>query len=210
MKLFSIEGNIGSGKSTLIKKLKELDNNIIFLPEPVDEWNTIVDSEGKNIIEKYYSDQKKYAFSFQMMAFITRVKQIKDIDADSIIIIERCVHTDREIFAKMLFDSCKIEDIEYSIYLRWFDYFTKDINLSGFIYVKTDPEVCIERINIRDRKGENIPIEYLIDCDKYHETWINSIDVDKKLVVNGNTNVTNDLPDDWINSIYSFIGLNNT
>jgi deoxyadenosine/deoxycytidine kinase len=70
MKIISIEGNIGSGKSTLIKKLRELpefQNGFTFLPEPVDEWNTIKDSDGITILEKYYSDQKKYAFSFQMM-----------------------------------------------------------------------------------------------------------------------------------------------
>ena len=60
-KIYSIEGNIGSGKSTIIKFLKEHfknNDNIIFLLEPVDEWNTICDND-KTIIEKYYQDKKK-------------------------------------------------------------------------------------------------------------------------------------------------------
>ena len=180
MKIISIEGNIGSGKSTLIKKIKQNDSflkNIIFLDEPVDDWNTIVDSNGVTIIEKYYSDQKKYAFSFQMMAFITRIKQIKDLKEldDTVVITERCVYTDREIFAKMLFDIGKIEDIEYSIYLRWFDYFVGELSLYGIIYVKSDPDVCSNRISIRARKGESIPLEYLTSCHQYHENWINSL-----------------------------------
>ena len=56
MKIFSIEGNIGSGKSTLINKLKNNNNHgIVFLPEPVDEWNKVVDSQGVNILTGAYS-----------------------------------------------------------------------------------------------------------------------------------------------------------
>lgn len=205
MKIISIEGNIGSGKSTLIKMLKNLKLNLIFLPEPVDEWNKIVDSNGTNILEKYYSNQKRYAFSFQMMAYITRLKQLLDCNAseNSVIITERCLYTDREIFAKMLYDSGMIEDIEYSIYLRWFDYFIKNIEINHFIYLRNDPEVCLQRIHIRDRKGETIPIEYLINCHKYHENWLNN--KENILILDGNENYSDKLPEKWISLINSFI-----
>jgi deoxyadenosine/deoxycytidine kinase len=175
MKIFSIEGNIGSGKSTLINFLKESDIDVYYLPEPVDLWNEIKDSSGVTILEKYYQDQKKYAFSFQMMAYISRISQIKSIKSDSIVITERCVFTDREIFAKMLYDKGLIEEIEYTIYLRWFDEFKVDID--GIIYLQTSPQTCDTRIKTRNRKGENIPIEYLTDCHEYHERWINSTDI---------------------------------
>ena len=115
--IFSIDGNIGSGKSTIINHLINsnitIENyNLIFLPEPVDVWNEIKDSSGVTILEKYYADPKKYAFSFQMMAYITRLSQIKmaikNNPINSIIITERCLFTDREIFAKMLYDSGQI------------------------------------------------------------------------------------------------------
>ena len=132
MKIFSIEGNIGSGKSTLINNLKKNNLNLIYLPEPVDLWNEIKDSNGVTIIEKYYQDQKRYAFPFQMMAYISRVSQIRQkFEDNAIILTERCVFTDREIFAKMLYDDKKIEEIEYAIYLRWFDEFR--CNLDGII-----------------------------------------------------------------------------
>ena len=46
--IFSVDGNIGSGKSTLIKKLKKelikiYNINVIYLQEPVDEWKSIKD-----------------------------------------------------------------------------------------------------------------------------------------------------------------------
>jgi deoxyadenosine/deoxycytidine kinase len=210
MRIISIEGNIGSGKSTLIKNLKELNlENIIFLPEPVEEWNKIKDTNGKTIIEKYYEDQKKYAFSFQMMAYISRLKQIQDnINENNIIITERCLYTDKEIFAKMLHDSGLIEDIEYSIYLCWFEHFIADAKINHFIYIKSDPDICSNRINLRNRKGEeSIPLEYLIKCHKYHENWLNN----KKevLFLNGNEEYSDKIPEEWLNLIKNFIKIEN-
>ena len=56
--IFSIEGNIGSGKSTLVEYLKEHlknlgDYKICYLQEPVDIWNTVTDKNGINILDKY-------------------------------------------------------------------------------------------------------------------------------------------------------------
>ena len=84
LKIISIEGNIGSGKSTVINSLKQLYSisnkipKIYFLEEPVSEWETFKDCNGKNIIEKFYADQKKYSFSFQMMAYISRLSMLKN------------------------------------------------------------------------------------------------------------------------------------
>ena len=61
--ILSIEGNIGSGKSTLMEELKkayENNPNIVFLKEPVDEWNNICDKDGNTMLSKFYADQKKY------------------------------------------------------------------------------------------------------------------------------------------------------
>lgn len=204
--VFSVEGNIGSGKSTLVEYLKKNKNpnlnfNIIYVQEPVDIWNTIVDSSGKNIIELYYSNQKRYAFSFQMMAYITRLSQLKKIIKEapdfSIIITERCLYTDYNIFAKMLYDSKLIEEIEYSIYCKWFNEFI-DIDVSGFIYVKTTPETCLKRINLRNRKGEEISHEYLLNCHNYHERWLENA---KKLVIDGEPQHSTEL----VQKIFSFI-----
>ena len=72
--IISIDGNIGSGKSTLIDNLKKhfLNEDVIFLEEPINEWNKIKDENNKTILEKYYENINKYAFCFQMMTFITR------------------------------------------------------------------------------------------------------------------------------------------
>ena len=184
MPIYSIEGNIGSGKSTLLAQLKKVSPELIFIPEPVDEWNTFKDSSGVTILENYYKDQSRWAFSFQMMAFITRVKQLRDIPKGVVVIMERSVFTDRNIFAKMLFDSGKIHDIEYAIYLKWFDELVGNLVVDGVVYVNTSPEVCAQRVQKRARPGEEpIEFEYLVKCDEYHEEWLR--DHPNKLVLNG-------------------------
>lgn len=227
--IISIEGNIGSGKSTLLANLKKYYNensNIIFLKEPVDEWSKIRDKNGVTILEKFYADQNKYSFSFQMMAYISRLKLLKDTlkdikyNTDScklyknkiIVITERSLYTDKMVFAKMLYDAGKIEDINYQIYLNWFNTFAEEFPINKIIYVRADPEICYQRIGIRNRNGEdNIPIDYLKLCSEYHENMLdksnNECVCKNQLILNGNNNIyeNKNILDDWICSIENFI-----
>ena len=180
-KLISIDGNIGSGKSTLMEALKQKfkDNkNVVFLREPVDEWGQIKDENNVTILEKFYANQKDYSFSFQMMAYISRLVLLKDAvknNPTTIFISERSLFTDREVFAKMLYKSGFIEEVNYKIYLRWFDSFSSEFPLNKVIYVKADPQVCFDRIKKRSRTGEsNIPFDYLENCHKYHKDMLDT------------------------------------
>jgi deoxyadenosine/deoxycytidine kinase len=195
MPIISIEGNIGSGKSTILKQLKNYSDDFIYIDEPVDEWLSIRDSNDKNILELFYQDQKKYSFSFQILAYITRLRSLLNAiksNPNKIIICERSIYTDKHVFAKMLYEQNKIEEIEWKTYKYWFDTFKEITKLNGIIYVNTDPHTCFERIKKRDRNGEStIPLEYLQECDKKHHDWIDNTNI-KKLVINGNDEFEND------------------
>ena len=124
--IYSIEGNIGSGKSTFIDILRKENKlkNSVYLEEPVKVWETIKDKNGVTILEKFYGNQEKYSFSFQLMAYISRLSELKKKikeNPSKIIFTERSILTDRNVFAKMLYDDKKIEEINYNIYLKWFD-----------------------------------------------------------------------------------------
>ena len=179
VQIYSIEGNIGSGKSTLVRMLKEYfkdSDKIIFADEPVEEWMSIKDNSGEDILSKFYADQKRYGFSFQMMAYISRIAILRKLvkeNPDSIIFTERSVYTDKKVFAQMLHDQGKIEQIDFIIYNKWFEHFLDEIDITGIIYIRTEPEKCGERIIKRNRKGEDIPLDYLKLCHSYHENWIN-------------------------------------
>jgi deoxycitidine kinase/deoxyguanosine kinase len=224
IQIISIEGNIGSGKSTLLSNLKKYYNqnvNVIFLKEPVDEWSKIKDEDGVTILEKFYSQQDKYAFSFQMMAYISRLKLLKDTINEIknngnkyMIISERSLYTDKMVFAKMLYDKNKIEFINYQIYLNWFNTFSEEYPVNKIIYVKTDHEICHKRISVRSREGENnISLEYLKSCQEYHENMLdkNSLDCicSCQIVLNGNHDIyENDkILNEWIETITKFINI---
>lgn len=210
----TIEGNIGSGKSTLMKYLREAVTNYSYVDEPLSKWDKFKDVNGKTILQKFYEDQHRYAFSFQTMALLSRLTAIKDSiedekkrSAPNPIITERCLHTDKHVFASMLFDSGKIEDINYQIYLSWFDAFIQECPINLVVYVKTDPTICQERIGKRLREGEEgIPIEYLQQCDVYHEKMLTELKR-PTLILNGNEDMIENpnLLESWKNQIQEFI-----
>ena len=160
--VISLIGSSGSGKSTLLANLKlryKGHPDIVFVDEPLSEWETIVDpSDGKNMLEKFYKDKETYAFPFQMMAYISRLALLKEAYEkveDCVIICERCLLTDKHVFAQMLYDDGKIEDINYQIYKKWFETFARDYPIDKFIYVNTEPTKCYERVGKRSRTGES-------------------------------------------------------
>jgi len=221
--IISIEGNIGSGKSTLLANLREhfKDNvDIVFLKEPVDEWAKIKDRNGTTILEKFYADQEKYSFPFQMMAYVSRIKELrttikeqkKNSSNPFVIITERSLYTDKMVFAKMLYDTGKIEHVNYQIYLNWFDTFSDEFPVHKVVYVKTAPEKCHERILKRSREGEdNIPLSYLKSCSFYHDNMLDKNLKDcvceTQLILDGNVNIYENTKqlDRWIEEITKFI-----
>lgn len=182
--ILSIEGNIGSGKSTFMTKLKEElqgREDVCFLDEPIEKWSTFKDEEG-GILEHYYKDQITWAFSFQMLAYISRLSILKKALMNKqykYIITERSLFTDKWVFCKMLYNQKLIHPIQYQIYQAWFDEFRIEEE-HQFVYIRASPEIAYERLNKRGRKGENIPLDYIKDCHRYHEEWLTD-----SLVLNG-------------------------
>ena len=211
-RIISVEGNIGSGKSTFVEMLKKyfLDNEempICFVQEPVELWNEIKDNDGKTMIENFYSNPEKYSFAFQMMAYISRLSILKAEfkKGYDIIITERCLFTDSNIFCKMLYDDGKIDELEYQIYNKWFNEFISDFPDIEYIYIQTSPETSNRRIKERGRKGEIIPLEYLKKCHQYHESWL---DKKAKIIIDGNlSNKDENNTKKWIKSIENFINI---
>ena len=181
--IISIEGNIGSGKTTLINQLIDVgcdgSKKIVYLHEPIEVWENIKDHTGENIIQKMYKNKYKYGFSFQILAYITfwqRLQNVlKNADENTVIICERSMNSCREVFAKMFKDSGIIEEFNYKILEIMFEQ-VETIPLDSIIYLNTGVELCNARIKQRDRLGEEeISIEYLEKSHKYHDEWLKSI-----------------------------------
>ena len=192
----------------------------MFLKEPVDEWEKIKDENGETILKKFYADQEKYSFPFQMMAYVSRIKVLRDTlktiktdieDKNIIIITERSLYTDKMVFAKMLYDTKKIEHVNYQIYLNWFDTFSDEFPVNKVVYVKTSPDKCYQRIVKRSRTGEeNIPLEYLTSCSIYHDNMLDKENQEcvclDQLILDGNVDIyeNENQVNEWINEIEKF------
>ena len=177
VRLLTVQGNIGAGKTTFINCLKAVvrdRTDVCVLSEPVEEWESINDGKGNNMLKLFYGDQHRYAFAFQMMAYISRLALLKRAikQGYSLIISERSLTCDREVFARMLANDGKLAAVEYKIYLQWFTEFTQDLPEEHIFYIRTDPVTAADRVVKRARAGEQISLDYLTRCHEYHEQWI--------------------------------------
>lgn len=57
--IYSIEGNIGAGKTTLINLINKYNNNIIVIEEPIKEWKNL---GGNNLLNEFYTNPKRWGF----------------------------------------------------------------------------------------------------------------------------------------------------
>ena len=209
--IVSVDGNIGSGKSTLVSILKcHYKCDVVVLPEPVDSWNEIKEEKtDENIIAKFYKDKHKYSFSFQMLALISRISELRKVikeNPNAVIITERSIETDKNVFCKMLYDEGCINEIEYKIYMKCYNEFMDEFPIAGTIYLYTSPSICYRRILMRDRKGETIDIEYLENCSEYHDKWLKSSQ-NLFIKLDGNIDIykSPNLVRGWIKQISEFL-----
>ena len=174
-KALVVEGNIGAGKSTFLTILqKHLSVDAVF--EPTDKWN--VGQEG-NLLDLFYKDTPRWAYTFQSYAFITRIQSILENQAKGsnhpVQVLERSVYCDRFCFAKNCFEDGNMSELEWEIYKEWFSWLVENYvqKPSGFIYMQTSPEVCLSRLQVRDRSEESaIPLSYLESLHSRHEDWL--------------------------------------
>jgi deoxyguanosine kinase len=177
--LVSLEGNIGSGKSTLLNKLKEAEPSWVFVDEPVDSWMSIKNQDGENLLEAFYKDKKRWSYTFQNAAVLTRGMMIKEAvekasDTPTVIVMERCIETDHKVFATMLERDGMLNGIEWELYSRWYSFLNTMVPaMNAYIWVDVSPDVCAQRIMKRNRHGEEgIPLAYLNDLHDSHTQWL--------------------------------------
>lgn len=170
----SIEGNIGAGKSTFLKKITT-EFNCPLLLEPCDQWQNI---NGYNLLDEFYKDIKRWAYSFQLYAFLTRVESIEkkiDLVKNAFFISERSIFADRYVFSEVCYNNGNMSELEWNMYKSWFDWTLHRINKkalpSAIIYLKVSPEISHHRINTRGRFEEkSIPIEYLMALNEKYDS----------------------------------------
>ena len=177
MHIFFVEGNNGTGKSTLLSCIQKHYPQHQVIYEPVDMWTELVDSSGTNILDYFYRDMKRYAYTFQNLAFISRIEKLNEIDySRDFVFIERSVWSDCNVFAQNCYEEGTLTEIEYKLYKRWFEWATNNIKINGtysHVYLRCSPEISADRMKNRGRKEESaVSLDYLRQIHNKHEKWL--------------------------------------
>jgi len=174
-KSFIVEGNIGAGKSTFLKLIEHrLDIQVVL--EPHEQWQKVGDTE--NLLEKFYADTQRWAYTFQTYAFVTRIMSQQEYAKKNIFssqLLERSVYSDRYCFAHVAHELGNMNALEWKLYQEWFTWLVDNYTTkpSGFIYLRTSPETCYKRLKKRCRKEEiDISLDYLQALHNKHEKWL--------------------------------------
>lgn len=173
-KYFVVEGNIGAGKSTFLKVINTfLNAQVVY--EPHEKWQNV---KGENLLDRFYSDTKRWAYTFQTYAFVTRILEREKAALSNgypFQILERSVYSDRYCFAKNCYELGLMNALEWKLYQEWFSWLvdTYMAKPSGFIYLQTDPLVCYKRLLKRNRQEEtSVTLDYLQLLHDKHEKWL--------------------------------------
>ena len=193
--IFSIEGNIGAGKTTIIHHLQRLYKDVLLVEEPVKEWQNL---EGENILKKKNEDMLRWGYSFEAYVLITKMNELTKVaySDTKIILIERCMLTDKAFFDVNV-ENNLCNPMEQAMFNNLYEFLSKNVypKLCGIIYLDTPVEECIRRIEERGRKEEKtIKPEYLKQLDGHFKKVVNESGV-PVLYLNGKYDLKTDLQD---------------
>ncbi len=161
----SVAGNIGVGKSMITTMIGEVMGWRMFF-EPV---------INNPYLEDYYKDMQRWSFHLQVYFLSKRFevqKEILDIPGSSV--QDRTIYEDAEIFAPVLHRRGCMDDRDYENYREVFRNMVAFLQPPDLIiYLESNPETVMERINSRGRNCESgIPLDFLQDLDIAYKDWI--------------------------------------
>ncbi|CAL5187319.1 unnamed protein product [Lathyrus oleraceus] len=178
---FCVEGNISVGKTTFLQRIAnetiELRDLVEVVPEPIGKWQDI-GPDHFNILDAFYAEPERYAYTFQNYVFVTRVMQERESSAGikPLRLMERSVFSDRMVFVRAVHEAKWMNEMEISIYDSWFDPVVSTLPgliPDGFIYLRASPDTCHQRMKSRKREEEGgVSLEYLRDLHEKHESWL--------------------------------------
>lgn len=176
-----VEGNISVGKTTFLQRIAnetlELRDLVEVVPEPIDKWQNI-GPDHFNILDAFYAEPERYAYTFQNYVFVTRVMQERESSGGikPLRLMERSVFSDRMVFVRAVHEAKWMNEMEISIYDSWFDPVVSTLPglvPDGFIYLRASPDTCHKRMMLRKRSEEGgVTLDYLRDLHEKHESWL--------------------------------------
>ncbi|MEE9215638.1 MAG: deoxynucleoside kinase [Thermodesulfobacteriota bacterium] len=156
--IIAIEGNIGAGKTELIKKLCVAMPNCVPYYEPVN---------NNPYLALFYEDPKRWAFPNQMGLLLQRTKtekrayELSTVGLGKICLLDRSLIGDY-IFAKVNHDRGNISQLELQTYNQYFRFVNPGMFYRRIIFLDVTPETAKYRLEQRKswQEKEEIPLSY--------------------------------------------------
>lgn len=171
-----VAGNIGSGKTTLTKKLSERLS-----------WKPHFESVQDNpYLADFYKDMARWSFPLQVYFLNHRFNTHQYIEkASGSGIQDRSIYEDANIFARALFEQGDLDKRDYETYCTLYESMIKYLSPPTLIiFLKRSVPKLLERIKMRGRDYEQaIPVDYLTKLNAYYNEWYEQYDLGKSLIV---------------------------
>lgn len=171
-----VAGNIGSGKTTLTKKLSE---RLAWKPH----FESVQDNP---YLSDFYGDMSRWSFPLQVYFLTHRFNTHKMIETShGSSIQDRSIYEDANIFARALFEQGDLDKRDYENYRTLYESMIPYLSAPTLmIFLKRSVPKLVERIKMRGRDYEQaIPIDYLTKLNHYYNEWYDSYDLGKSLIV---------------------------
>jgi deoxyadenosine/deoxycytidine kinase len=172
----AIAGNIGSGKTTLAGLLARH-----FGWKPHYE-----DVDDNPYLDDFYNDMQRWSFNLQVYFLNTRFNHILEIrKAKDTVIQDRTIYEDAFIFAPNLHSMGLMSTRDFENYFTIFNLISSLIQPPDLIiYLRASVPTLVRQIEKRGRKYEdNIRIDYLKKLNERYDSWAESYNMGKMLVI---------------------------
>jgi deoxyadenosine/deoxycytidine kinase len=151
-KYIAIEGNIGSGKTSLATRISNDYNAKLILEQ----------FEDNSFLPKFYEDQARYAFPLELSFLAERYQQLKDLLSNQDLFKDFTI-SDYFINKSLIFSRKTLQSEEYKLYHKLFEIISQMIPRPDLlVYLYSSVERLQANIKKRDRSYEqNIEDDYL-------------------------------------------------
>lgn len=160
-----VAGNIGAGKSTLVRMLSERTGWYPYY-EPVAQNPYLAD---------FYQNMQTWAFHSQVFFLTNRLRTHHQLmNHPSTVIQDRCVYEDAEVFARNLFLQNLMTERDYRTYRDLYEVLVEFLPPPDLIvYLRASVPTLQAHITQRARDFERkIQDEYLHQLNNLYENWI--------------------------------------
>jgi deoxyadenosine/deoxycytidine kinase len=175
-RFIAIAGNIGAGKSSLLD----------FLTATYDVAPFYEPNAENPYLEDFYADMRGWAFHSQMFFLSNKFRIHQEADrTPGVVIQDRTIFEDAEIFATALHQMRKIDDRDWATYWSFYQSILAAIQPPDLmIYLRCPIRTIRRRIRLRGRPMEQtIPLAYLKRLEGLYEDWIANYDLGEVLVL---------------------------